>query len=148
MEQGKEIEALIPHRPPFLWVDRIISFSDDCIHTEKYFSPDLDCFRGHYPGNPIMPGVLLCEAIFQSGALLMSKRNPSIEQGTSQVPILTRISSAKFKKPVLPGDTAQIRVTLNETISTACFFQGTLKVDNKVAVLVDFVCAMVNPSHQ
>ncbi|MDK9707885.1 MAG: beta-hydroxyacyl-ACP dehydratase [Desulforhopalus sp.] len=141
-----EIEDLIPHRPPFLWVDRVVSFSDDCIHTEKYFPPDLECFRGHYPGNPIMPGVLLCEAIFQSGALLMSKRNPVNEPRTNQIPILTRIGGAKFKKPVLPGDTAQIKVTLNEIMSAAFFFQGTLKVDNKVAVSVDFVCAMVTSS--
>jgi 3-hydroxyacyl-[acyl-carrier-protein] dehydratase len=146
MEQESEIETLIPHRPPFLWIDRIVSFSDNCIDTEKYFSPDLDCFRGHYPGNPIMPGVLLCEAIFQSGALLMSKRNPPFKQETSEIPILTRISSAKFKKPVLPGDTVQIKVTLNEIMSTAYFFQGTLKVGNKVAVLVEFVCAMAKIS--
>ena len=73
MDYCTEISGLIPHRPPFLWVDKIISFADDTIITEKMIPTDLDIFTGHYPGNPIMPGVLLCEAIFQSGALLIGK---------------------------------------------------------------------------
>ncbi len=143
MQQIKEILALIPHRPPFLWVDRIIACAENWIITEKDIAPDLDVFHGHYPGNPIMPGVILCEAIFQSGALLMAKRNSPRSQGEFQLPVLTRIGGAKFKKPVFPGDTVQIKVTLTETIANACFFQGTLKVAEKVAVIVDFVCAMV-----
>jgi 3-hydroxyacyl-[acyl-carrier-protein] dehydratase len=143
MKQIKEILSLIPHRPPFLWVDRIITCVDNWIVTEKDIAPDLDILRGHYPGNPIMPGVILCEAIFQSGALLMAKRNVTPPEVASQHPVLTRISGAKFKMPVFPGDTIQIKVTLTETIANACFFQGTLKVAGKLAVAVDFVCAMV-----
>jgi len=145
MQQIEEILALIPHRPPFLWIDRIISYADDWIITEKYISPDLDILRGHYPGNPIMPGAILCEAVFQSGALLIAKRNFALPQEEPLVPVLTRIGGAKFKKPVFPGDTVNIKVILTETISTACFFQGTLKVDDKVAITVDFACAMVSP---
>ncbi len=143
MQAADEITGLIPHRPPFLWVDRIISCTEDCILTEKDISADLDVFRGHYPGNPIMPGVLLCEALFQSGALLMARRNLSGRQEDRQLPVLTRIGAAKFKRPVRPGDTARMKVTLTEMISTAYFFKGTLKVDDKVAVQVDFVCALV-----
>jgi 3-hydroxyacyl-[acyl-carrier-protein] dehydratase len=143
MQTFDEVATLIPHRPPFLWVDRIISCSEDCILTEKDISPDLEIFRGHYPGNPIMPGVLLCEALFQSGALLMAKRNHLVGGESSRFPVLTRIGGAKFKKQVRPGDIARMKVTLTETVSTACFFRGTLKVDDKVAVQVDFVCAMV-----
>ena len=73
MDSFEEISSLIPHRAPFLWVDKIISFAGDTIVTEKTIPADLDIFSGHYPGNPIMPGVLLCEAIFQSGALLIGK---------------------------------------------------------------------------
>jgi 3-hydroxyacyl-[acyl-carrier-protein] dehydratase len=146
MEEFQEIVTLIPHRPPFLWVDRIISCSEDCIITEKYISPDLEILGGHYPGNPIMPGVLLCEAIFQSGALLMAKRHTPLTKEKSQIPVLTRIGGAKFKKVVLPGDTIQIKVTLTETISTAYYFKGTLKVSDKVAVQIDFVCAIVGSS--
>ena len=143
MGQLEEILLLLPHRPPFLWVDRIISCTDDCIITEKDISPDLDILQGHYPRNPIMPGVILCEAIFQSGALLMAKGKLFLSSGIKHLPVLTRIVGAKFKKQVLPGETVQIRVTLKESISTAYFFHGVLKVSGKVAVTVDFVCAMV-----
>ena len=68
----EKITSLIPHRPPFLWVDKIVSLTADAIETEKTIDEDLDVFAGHYPDNPILPGVLLCEAIFQSGALLLA----------------------------------------------------------------------------
>lgn len=143
MQAADEVAGLIPHRPPFLWVDRIISCTEDCILTEKDISADLDILRGHYPGNPIMPGVLLCEALFQSGALLMARRNLSGTGDGRQIPVLTRIGGAKFKRQVRPGDTARMKVTLTEIISTACFFKGTLRVNDKIAVQVDFVCAMI-----
>ncbi len=143
MQPIEEICSLIPHRPPFLWVDKVIAWAEDWIVTEKYFSEDLDILRGHYPGKPIMPGVILCEAIFQSGALLMAKRNSSHPQKEPLIPMLTRIGGAKFKRTVFPGDRVEIKVTLTETISNACFFQGTLKVADKSAVTADFVCAMV-----
>ena len=143
MQPLKEILALIPHRPPFLWVDRIISSAENWIITEKDIVQELDILQGHYPGNPIMPGVILCEAIFQSGALLMAKRNFPRQAEEGQIPVLTRIGGVKFKRPVFPGDTVQIKVVLTETIANACFLKGTLKVVEKVAVVVDFVCAMV-----
>lgn len=146
MHQTNEITELIPHRPPFLWVDRIISCSDYCIITEKRIAPDLDIFSGHYPNNPIMPGVLLCEAIFQSGALLMAKRNAPPSQGTAQMPVLSRIGGAKFKRPVYPGDVVQIKVNLTETLSTAFLFEGLLKVEGKTAVTVTFTCTLVQSS--
>jgi len=143
MEEPEEIIALIPHRQPFLWVDKILSFSGDTIVTEKKIPTTLDIFDGHYPGNPIMPGVLLCEAIFQSGALLIAKQ----EQQTScsenpAVPVLTRINGAKFKRSVLPGDIVQMTVRITESLSSVSFFKGTMKRDGKVAVQVDFACAI------
>ena len=144
MHQLEEILSLLPHRPPFLWVDRILDCADDWIITEKDISPDLDLFCGHYPGNPIMPGVLLCEAIFQSGALLMAKRKPGRSEQGFDIPVLTRIGTAKFKRSVYPGDSVQIKVTLSEILANACFFQGVLRVQGKLAVSVDFACAMVS----
>lgn len=143
MSSSTQITDLIPHRPPFLWVDRIISCDDDTITTEKLIAEDLDVFQGHYPGNPIMPGVLLCEIIFQSGALLMTKNLQLDVDELEAVPVLTRIENAKFKRPVLPGDTAQVKVTLTESISSVSFFRGTLKVKGKTAVQVGFSCALV-----
>ena len=73
MDYSSDIYEAIPHRPPFLWVDTVISYDFRTLIAEKFISPDLDFFQGHYPGYPIMPGVLLCEAVFQTGALFMAK---------------------------------------------------------------------------
>jgi 3-hydroxyacyl-[acyl-carrier-protein] dehydratase len=143
MDSFDEISSLIPHRAPFLWVDRIISFADDTIITEKMIPTDLDVFTGHYPGNPIMPGVLLCEAIFQSGALLIGKMAQPQDPDLQTFPVLTRINNAKFKRSVMPGDTVRIKVQLTESISSVSFFKGNMKVRGKTAVQVDFSCAMV-----
>ncbi|EKD35286.1 MAG: hypothetical protein ACD_75C01964G0011 [uncultured bacterium] len=140
MQDNEEIIALIPHRPPFLWVDRIVSCADGLIITEKYIPGDLDVFKGHYPGHPLMPGVLLCEAIFQSAALLMAKMTDETGFGNRRIPVLTRISNAKFKRMVLPGDTAHIEVKLMESVATAYYFKGVLKVDGQTAIMVDFAC--------
>ena len=93
-----------------------------------------------------MPGVLLCEAIFQSGALLMSYHleGKSVEN-SSYVPVLTRIESAKFKRMVAPGDTVTIKVSIKETISSVSFMKGTLRVDGKLAVQINFSCALASP---
>jgi 3-hydroxyacyl-[acyl-carrier-protein] dehydratase len=144
MDTLAEITSLIPHRPPFLWVDTIISFVDDTIVTEKTIPTDLDLFAGHYPGNPIMPGVLLCEAIFQSGALLMGKMGMVQNADMAALPVLTRINSAKFKRSIYPGDTVRIQVKMSETISSVSFFKGKMTIGGKTAVQVDFACTMTS----
>ncbi len=143
MDSFDEVLSLIPHRAPFLWVDKIISFAGDTIITEKKIPEDLDVFAGHYPGNPLMPGVLLCEAIFQSGALLIGKMTQVQDSDLQSLPVLTRISNAKFKRSVMPGDTVRIKVQLIESVSSVSFFKGNMKVGGKTAVQVDFACAMI-----
>ncbi len=99
------ILGAIPHRPPFLFIDRIIEMDETKILAEKKLSPDLDFFEGHYPDFPVMPGVLTLESVFQAGAVLLSQHVTGHESG---VPVLTRIKNAKFKKMVRPGDTLMI----------------------------------------
>jgi len=147
MSTSEEITALIPHRNPFLFVDRIISVNDTEIVTEKRIDPEMEVFEGHYPEQPLMPGVLLCEAIFQSGALLMANSMAQQDPSSSKVPVLTRIKNAKFKQTVLPGDILHITVKLIENISSACFFKGTLRVAGKTAVQVEFTCALANTNN-
>ncbi len=142
----QSVTDLIPHRPPFLWVDTILSFDENSIVTEKYIPDDLDIFTGHYPENPIMPGVLLCEIIFQSGALLMAKKGLVNEDGIRKVPVLTRIENAKFKRTVNPGDSVTVHVTLKEILAGVCFLKGKLLTGRKTAVTVNFSCALVAPT--
>ncbi len=133
------IEQRIPHRSPFLWLDRIVELTDQGIRAEKYLDPDLDIFRGHYPGYPLMPGVLLCEAVFQAGAILIGKASSEIVP-TTGVPVLARIQGAKFKREVRPGATIDIEAKIKERVGPAWFLRGVVRVEDRVAVQVDFSC--------
>ena len=139
------ILARIPHRPPFLWLDRVLEISGETIRAEKVVPEDLELFQGHYPGYPLMPGVLLCEAVFQAGALLIGelvRQDPAVkEAGAPSVPVLTRILGAKFKREVRPGDTLEISATLVERLGPAWLLKGKVRVGGKVAVQVEFACA-------
>lgn len=135
------ILSLIPHRPPFLWVDTIISLSETVIETRKTFAEDLEVFKGHYPGNPLLPGVLLCEAIYQSGALLLA--GSFEEQNDTRIPVLTRISDTRFKRRVLPGETVDIEVTLIDSISSVSVLRGKARVDQELALKTEFYCALI-----
>lgn len=145
---GDFIRERIPHRDPFLWLDRVVELSDTSIRAEKDIPADLDLFRGHYPNYPILPGVLICEAIFQAGAVLTSHileksgGDEWREQATGAVPVLTRILGAKFKREVRPGDTIELRASLKEQVGAAWFFKGAALVSGKTAVKVEFSCML------
>nr|WP_321466481.1 3-hydroxyacyl-ACP dehydratase FabZ family protein [uncultured Desulfobulbus sp.] len=131
----------LPHRPPFLWLDRVLEVSEDGIRAEKVLAEDLEVFRGHYPDYPIMPGVLLCEAVFQAGALLIAQAIADAADLSKGVPVLTRILGAKFKREVRPGDTLEISAQLVERMGPAWIMKGAVRVGGKLAVQVEFACA-------
>jgi len=135
----EEILNAIPHRPPFLFVDRIVELSDTRIKTMKEIKPDDPVFEGHYPGQPIMPGALICESIFQTGAILLSKMMGSMGGG---IPVLTRINNAKFKSIVKPGSTLDIEAELVEKVSNAYFMRGKASVGGKTSVTVEFTVTL------
>ena len=133
-----EIQQLIPHRPPFLWLDEVLEVDEKRIVARKFVSPDLDVFRGHYPHFPILPGVLICEALFQAAAVMIGRMAPP---GSQAVPVATRIQGAQFRRMVRPGETLQLEVDLTERLANAVFFKGRAVVDGQVAVRVEFACA-------
>ncbi len=132
----------IPHRPPFLFVDEIVEVEERRILTKKFVDPESDFFRGHYPGNPVMPGVLVCESCFQAGALLIA-HIAGADLGSRGVPVLTRVSDARFKQIVRPGQTLHVEVTLDEELGGAYFLTGRASVDGKMAVRVTFAVMLV-----
>jgi len=142
IDNRQEILELIPHREPFLWVDSIVDFDQGHIVTTKKIPHELELFKGHYPGNPIVPGVLLCESVFQSGALLIAKIVGNQHSSDSMIPVLSRISKGRFKRPVFPGDSILIRVELEEKISSAWFLKGVVRVEDKIVVQIDFSCTL------
>ncbi len=131
------ITQLIPQRPPFLFVDKIIDRSEKSIKTTLKITGDEDFFKGHFPGNPVMPGVLLQEALFQSGAALMAGR----EGGG--LGVVTRVQNAKFKNMVRPGDLLEMEVELTDSISNAHFMKGTTKVLGKTVLVIEFAVASI-----
>ena len=141
----EEIYKTIPHREPFLFIDRIIEVTADGAIAEREIRADEPHFQGHYPGNPLMPGVLLCEAIFQTAAVYMVRRFEAEGiAGTEKTPILTRIKEAKFKQMVRPGDVIRIEATYKEAISRFHFMRGKVLVNGKMAVSVEFGLAMID----
>lgn len=136
------VEAAIPHRAPMLLVDQIIEQSDKQIHCRKTFTVDEFFTQGHFPGYPLVPGVILCECALQSGAILLAQHAPA----GGGVPVATRMDSVKFKHMVRPGDTVDIHATLNEIVSTAYFLSGKIMVAGRLAARLDFACTIATPS--
>lgn len=135
--QRAEIEAAIPHREPFLWIDEVVDVTESRIHCRKRLPADLDVFRGHYPHFPVLPGVLQCEACFQAGAVLISRLN-AVSAG--QVPVVTRINNVRFKHLIRPNDVLEIEVELTERLQNAFFLTGKVSVGNQVSTRLEFAC--------
>jgi 3-hydroxyacyl-[acyl-carrier-protein] dehydratase len=139
------IEQMIPHRPPFLFVDEVVAESPDALTTRRRVRPEEDFFKGHYPGNPIMPGVLICEAVFQSGAVLLTRQLRAGGGDLSRcTPVLTRISEGKFRSPVRPGDELIIDVKIKERIGRFTFMSGAVRTaDGRRVLTVDFGVTLI-----
>lgn len=133
--------GVLPHRPPFLFVDKVAEVGHERIVTRFHADPQADFFKGHYPGRPILPGVLLCECCFQSGALLIAHRKGGWSW-TDGTPVLTRIQDARFKRPVLPGETVQCEVVLDDELERAFVMTGRASVGAELALRVGFTCML------
>ena len=131
----------IPHRPPFRFVDDVVELSTDRIIATKFVDPESDFFRGHYPGEPVMPGVLICECCFQAGALLIAHVRGG-SWGDDGIPVVTRIRDARFKRIVRPGSTLRVEVVLDETLDQAYYLTGRASVEDSVVARVSFACML------
>jgi 3-hydroxyacyl-[acyl-carrier-protein] dehydratase len=138
-----EIQAAIPHREPFLLIDEIVERDERHIVCRKTFRADEYFYAGHYPGYPLTPGVLLCEAAMQAGAVLLSGQVPSAaESGAARVPVATRMNDVRFKRMVKPGDSVLIEVDLNERLADAFFLTAKVSCGGKLAVRFEFACTL------
>ena len=128
----------IPHRPPFLFLDEIVAQNENRIVCRKRFTGEEAFYTGHYPGFPLTPGVILCEAAMQAGAVLLSK----LVGDSGGVPVATRANDVRFKKMVRPGDTIELEVDLKERLSNAFFMNAKVTCGGQVAVRLEFACTL------
>jgi len=127
---------IIPHRPPFLFVDEIVSETPGTLTAKRTWRAEETFYQGHYPGAPITPGVLLCESIFQAAALYMARQMPETSRG---LPILARIENIRFRAPVFPGDTTLIEVSKKEIVAPFVFMSGIIRnAKNERVLTADF----------
>jgi 3-hydroxyacyl-[acyl-carrier-protein] dehydratase len=136
-----EIMSLLPHRYPFLLIDRVIEMEPrKRIVAIKNVTINEPQFQGHFPGYPIMPGVLMVEAIAQAvGALLLSE----IPDRDSKLMLFTSIENARFRRPVTPGDQLRIEVTVINWRSRAVKMGGSITVDGKLVCDAVVMCQVV-----
>ena len=137
-----EVARLIPHRYPFLLVDRAEDYRPhQSIVGIKCVTINEPFFQGHFPGNPVMPGVLLIEAIAQSGAVLMSK---SLDADTTGKTIFfMSLDNCRFRYPVRPGDVLRMPVEVVRARADVFKFKGRALVGDKVAAEVEFAAMVV-----
>jgi len=138
---SKEIANILPHRYPFLLVDRIlhINLEENEIVGVKNVTVNEAFFQGHFPGVPIMPGVLLLEALAQTGGILVHQKGY-----TKRIAVLLNVASAKFRKPVLPGDVLHLHVKGLHISGTGGKIRAKALVREQLAVEAELSFALVD----
>ncbi len=152
MLSGRDISRLLPHRYPFLLVDRVVEFeADHRIVAVKNVTLNEPHFTGHFPERPIMPGVLLCEAMAQAGGLLVQgthRGGLTLEVGDDEESlflVLTGLDHVKFRRQVLPGDQVRLEVTLQRKHRPLWKMRGVASVDGQVVAQADLSAVEVEP---
>ena len=136
------IQKILPHRPPFLLVDAILEMERlKSIVGIKNVTINEDFFRGHFPGKPIMPGVLIVEAMAQTGGLLLLQE---VADRENKLLYFVAIDDARFRRPVVPGDQLRIEVNVLTWRSTFCKLAGKVTVEGDVAAEATLMCKMVD----
>ena len=130
---SQDILDRIPQREPFLFVDEIIRHGEKFIETRFTLTGEEGFLKGHFPGNPIMPGVLLQEVCFQSGALYLSYEQED------RLAVISRVNQVKFRAFVRPGDCLEIYVEIENKLKEANYMKGKIKVGNKTVMSAEFV---------
>jgi 3-hydroxyacyl-[acyl-carrier-protein] dehydratase len=137
-----EIQEILPHRYPFLLVDRIIELEPrERIVGIKQVTVNEQFFQGHFPGKPVMPGVLQIEALAQVGAILALREFSDRGQ---KIPFFSGIDKAKFRRPVVPGDTLVLEVIALRTGSKIQKMKGIAKVDGQITAEAEIMCVIAD----
>lgn len=138
----EQIMEIIPHRPPFLLIDRILELEEGVRAVGlKQVTMNEPFFQGHFPGQPIMPGVLQIEALAQVGAVALLSQ----PQNKGKIALFARIDGVRFRKPVTPGDSLRLEVTLEKMRGPVGKGKGVATVDGAVVTQGEFTFALADP---
>lgn len=132
----EEIKEILPHRPPFLFVDEVLEVSDKRIVAKRDVRADEYFFTGHFPNEPIMPGVLIVEALAQTGGVMLMRENKG------KIPLFMGIDKARFRKIVRPGDTLIMEVEVLQARGGIVKIAGKAKVKDEVACEVTMIAGI------
>ena len=139
----RDIELTIPHRPPFLLIDKVINIVPGQTATGvKAVSGGEPYFKGHFPGNPIMPGVLIIEAMAQTAGAICARRH---SMGERKLVYFMTIDGAKFRRPVIPGDVLELRVVKQKPRKNIFKYHCEAWVGDEKAAEADIGAMMVDP---
>lgn len=133
----EELKKVIPHRNSMLLIDEATKTSDTTCEGKKYIKGDEWFLDGHFPGNPVVPGVILCEMMAQASSVIIA------EKSAVSTPYFTGIEKAKFKNKVLPGNTFDIQCELTKNRGIFYFIKGKGYVDGKLCVSAEFSFALI-----
>jgi 3-hydroxyacyl-[acyl-carrier-protein] dehydratase len=134
------IQQLLPHRYPFLLVDRVVEFeAHKRIVAYKNVTINEPCFQGHFPGHPVMPGVLVIEALAQAGGILTQLSRGTVAD--NKLFYLVKIDNARFSRMVVPGDVLELHVEIKRIIRTMTFYTCVARVAGELVASADVLCA-------
>jgi len=136
-----QIQELLPHRYPFLLVDRVLELDIEAkrILAQKNVSINEPFFQGHFPGQPIMPGVLIIEAMAQAGGVLTQL--PLGRDAQSKLCYMVKVDKARFSKQVVPGDVLEMHVEIKRVIRNMAVYDCVAKVDGEIVACAEVLCA-------
>ena len=134
------IKELLPHREPFLMLDEIVEcIAHESVTAIKNVAADEPHFAGHFPGNPVMPGVLIIEAMAQAGGVLSHISNGDLEP--KPLYFLARIEDARFRRPVVPGEQLVVRVEADKVKRGMWWYRCEARVDGQIVASATIICA-------
>lgn len=138
----QEIQQILPHRYPMLLVDRVLEINDESIVGIKNVTANEPFFPGHFPGFPVMPGVMIIEAMAQVAGIFVGTVAPHTR---GKLMFLASVENAKFRKPVVPGDQLRIEMKISRLKTTVAKMQGIATVAGQVVAEASVMCKLIDP---